>query len=429
MKNTQSFSNCHLKLLDFDYNYYVNKYPDLLKAGINNPKVAAWHYLNYGIEEGRFKNQTDKIEKTYQLRLKTEEEKKIYKKNFIMLISCEKNKERIKIIKSLWLDYCKIPYKIIVGNPDLSTDYEEKDDYLIIKTCDSYVNLPSKVSLAIKYLNILYDFDSIIKIDDDVIVNLDKFYSYLQTEKYNYEGYFIEELGTNCGGPIYFLSKKSIDILSEDFEIPNMFEDQCVSYNLKKKNIYPQLKVLYYTLHPDSVFPAQRNNDVPISSFNLNNVISYHCNDLIKNIKKNVYIELCGGLGNRLFQVAFLYILNKMPWINCYYFEREKNNHNTSQLWCHEILSSLNIQNRYPQNNRIFINESHSNEYDIDIFQKIIKSTEKNVIINKYFQSHKYFENYKSDINDLIDKFLFKNQVNFTKNMDNKVFIHIRGPG
>ena len=78
MKNTQSFSNCHLKLLDFDYNYYVNKYPDLLKAGINNPKVAAWHYLNYGIEEGRFKNQTDKIEKTYQLRLKTEEEKKIY---------------------------------------------------------------------------------------------------------------------------------------------------------------------------------------------------------------------------------------------------------------------------------------------------------------------------------------------------------------
>ena len=37
----------------FDWKFYINIYPDLRKAGINNEKKAINHYLNYGINENR----------------------------------------------------------------------------------------------------------------------------------------------------------------------------------------------------------------------------------------------------------------------------------------------------------------------------------------------------------------------------------------
>mgnify|MGYP006242617573 FL=1 len=41
---------------NFDWIYYVNKYPDLKKMRIDNRDKALYHYKKYGIKENRFNN-------------------------------------------------------------------------------------------------------------------------------------------------------------------------------------------------------------------------------------------------------------------------------------------------------------------------------------------------------------------------------------
>ena len=41
----------------FDWKYYINKYPDLIKNGINSEDKAKQHWENYGCKEGRKCNQ------------------------------------------------------------------------------------------------------------------------------------------------------------------------------------------------------------------------------------------------------------------------------------------------------------------------------------------------------------------------------------
>ena len=41
---------------NFDWKFYLDRYPDLTKNGLKNEKGARWHYLNYGIKEKRAPN-------------------------------------------------------------------------------------------------------------------------------------------------------------------------------------------------------------------------------------------------------------------------------------------------------------------------------------------------------------------------------------
>ena len=43
-------------MLYFDWNYYINKYADLRKAGINNYISALYHWINFGLKENRICN-------------------------------------------------------------------------------------------------------------------------------------------------------------------------------------------------------------------------------------------------------------------------------------------------------------------------------------------------------------------------------------
>ena len=49
---------------NFDWIYYVNKYPDLKKMRIDNRDKALYHYKKYGIKENRFPNKNAEINKT-----------------------------------------------------------------------------------------------------------------------------------------------------------------------------------------------------------------------------------------------------------------------------------------------------------------------------------------------------------------------------
>lgn len=48
---------------NFDWIYYVNKYPDLKKMKIDNKDKALFHYKKYGIKENRFPNKNAEINK------------------------------------------------------------------------------------------------------------------------------------------------------------------------------------------------------------------------------------------------------------------------------------------------------------------------------------------------------------------------------
>ena len=46
---------------NFDWIYYINKYPDLQKMRINNRDKALYHYKKFGIKENRFPNKNAEI--------------------------------------------------------------------------------------------------------------------------------------------------------------------------------------------------------------------------------------------------------------------------------------------------------------------------------------------------------------------------------
>jgi len=51
----------YMSLRGFDWEYYLEKYPDLYKAGINCKKKAIIHYQKYGVAENRFPNKNVEI--------------------------------------------------------------------------------------------------------------------------------------------------------------------------------------------------------------------------------------------------------------------------------------------------------------------------------------------------------------------------------
>ena len=46
---------------NFDWTYYINKYPDLQKMRIDNKDKALYHYKKFGIKENRFPNKNAEI--------------------------------------------------------------------------------------------------------------------------------------------------------------------------------------------------------------------------------------------------------------------------------------------------------------------------------------------------------------------------------
>jgi hypothetical protein len=138
-------------------------------------------------------------------------------------------------------------------------------------------------------------------------------------------------------------------------------------------------------------------------------------------------INLSGGLGNQMFQIATAYAHakdnNDVAVFNlseCY----TPNQGNTALKYDNNLFSKLN-----KTNNKTFYKNSY-NELN-HFYDKI--SYENNQILNGYFQSYKYFDNYKEEIINLFD-FSFieqevKKYINSLKenNINTKIVtIHIR---
>lgn len=187
----------------------------------------------------------------------------------LMILSCEKNIERVKIMRESWLNKCSVPYVFVFGQEDLSPDYDIdlSANILLVKCNDGYDYLSHKVKAGIQSIIKIYNPNYIIKCDDDVYVDpemLNEYVEYCLSKNIKYHGhphyerkgststwckekyileknksaYVYNEHIVYCMGPFYYLSREASQILSDTMD-PDLcrFEDVCVGLTLKKKNI------------------------------------------------------------------------------------------------------------------------------------------------------------------------------------------------
>jgi hypothetical protein len=172
-----------------------------------------------------------------------------------------KNMDRWDRIKSTWLSHCGIEYAFVVGNPSLNDEYEW-DLYtrvLSVRCEDDYEGLSFKTHLGVRAIKDLFNPDGIFKIDDDMKVNINLLHKFSENIPGDYCGKMNYHVGwsdhaahkfknggpvyipvQSIGGPLYYLSKKSIDIICKYMEPANMrYEDVCVSMTLNSHGILP----------------------------------------------------------------------------------------------------------------------------------------------------------------------------------------------
>ncbi len=191
-------------------------------------------------------------------------------KFLFVIYTCYKNLNKsveiLKLVNSNINKLCK--GVLIYGNPNLDTEYVVEDDnnIIILKVEDDYDNLNKKTIKMIKTLNKLYpNIEGLFKCDDDVIINFDNINNLIEQLNINSKDYFgkininVHEFESKwhigkvsnqllnipikvpickyCSGPLYYLGKKSLNILDSVELIDNFYEDVMIGYNLELNGI------------------------------------------------------------------------------------------------------------------------------------------------------------------------------------------------
>lgn len=187
--------------------------------------------------------------------------------DFILLIfNCEKYRYKADKQKQTWLKELNVmPYFHVLGNPDLSKDYEFdiESHILYVKTPDDYNSLPKKVISAYEAVYNEYTFKYIFKTDDDQnLLNIQFLYTIQNilsktVPKIHYAGNIVDvirphlsqyhkihpELPENlpilqtqyCSGRFYALSDLAVQQLLTKKELigKEYFEDYAIGYHLE----------------------------------------------------------------------------------------------------------------------------------------------------------------------------------------------------
>ena len=360
-----------------------------------------------------------------------------------VIYSCKKYLKKANLLYSLIynrLNNCKC--YVIYGDPNLENDYKITfDKYISLKCGDYYEHLTEKTITLFKVIQQIHpDVKGVFKCDDDIIPNIHKLndlFQYLNnntnidylghTVKYEYDEssywhynkcsdikfnvlYPIKKCH-HTSGPLYFLSMNAIRIFNNINKNEFLFyEDTMVGYYLNQQNIFP----VHYHVY---------NDNFCYEDSCMQNVDS-KCNHL--------FIELTGGLGNQLFQVASAYGISKknnMNLILLYNNDYKKHmTHNTDRdEFMNTIFNYFNytlIENVNVSNENVNVH-SENKCFDYDSF--IIKENSKNYLLKGYFQNQQYFEEYKSELIHTFKNDNISNQLlNKYSLLEKSYFIHLR---
>uniref|UniRef100_A0A6C0HZU0 Uncharacterized protein n=1 Tax=viral metagenome TaxID=1070528 RepID=A0A6C0HZU0_9ZZZZ len=360
--------------------------------------------------------------------------------DFIFIIySCKHNLHKSILIYELLRD--KLPTCktfIVYGEPELDSDYEFRDNakFLALKCGDFYENLCEKTITVCKIISVLFpEIKGIFKCDDDIFPNIQKINEmilYINENSIDYLGnkVFLHESNNTthhfnkcsnesfnigkrvhscycCTGPLYYLSKLSIDIISKIESIKEYFyEDIMIGHILYKYGIYPHYYKTYYDEFEN---------------------IDKGCFQNYQNYKK-LFVKLHGGLGNQLFQVAAAYNFSKknnMILILLY------PNENYSVSMTHNICADEFLKTIFSKfNYAIYENVDLSNVKKLEIMDcfkyddSIIFDSD--TFIYGYFQNKKYIENLKEVLSLFENRELCQQLMYKYPELENSYFIHVR---
>lgn len=224
---------------------------------------------------------------------------------YILLLTHKNNLQHVK--NKYWLKKVKLPYIILYGDESIEDDYHynKYENILIVKCPDTYEYLTLKLACAYKaILNMpeTSNITGIFKVDDDIVINIKELHNYIDKSiKHDYTGHVYRTIKTLCShhqskvsnkllknltfslnaldfcyGPMYFLSKKALQIIVSKFSYHNfsiystdIFEDYTFGNLLNKSSIYPFCMKMY-TNH--------------LEEFTKYNFISFHDADHTKDI-------------------------------------------------------------------------------------------------------------------------------------------------
>jgi hypothetical protein len=353
-----------------------------------------------------------------------------------MILSC--TQERYKSMRlKLWEQLKVLPSHIhffyLFGNsdtPDTTIPEDTRCYKIITPTSDYYEDITKKIYYGFRALYNM-GFDYVIKINENIeIVDAHKFFSIIcadipcsdyialkgiamsdeNPEKgmvtlsfYHYENpkdKRMNYMGALCpyaAGPGYVLSRRSIGILQKEIFETFLYEDITVGFNLRSDNILPlESAVVKEKLIVDT---DANKFETP---FKYDTYVRGNIPPIIIIPHKKVYINVGGGLGNQLFQIAtgLSYALN-----NNYNLHLIVNNTNERGYFWDNMLSNYkNIITTSVSNAEIY------NEPCFSYSQLPIKDND--IHLKGYFQSSKYFS--------LIKDF-FKGSLQFDADLETRI--------
>jgi hypothetical protein len=172
-------------------------------------------------------------------------------KGVVMITSCYASSRPDKLlwVRDLPLD---MSYVFIRGRLDLDRDYiyNNEGHECILKCSDQYLGLPEKIKMGFNFVSQVFNPDYVIKVDDDVIVNVPKLIDFLKTNKYDYVGNVsYSKQHVFCCGPIYYLSKTALESM-KNMSIDDLDEeDLCVGRHAALSGIPIHNVELYTNFH------------------------------------------------------------------------------------------------------------------------------------------------------------------------------------
>ena len=177
----------------------------------------------------------------------------------IMIISCYSS-NRVPLLN--WIN--DIPptmdYVIVRGDMKIQNEfiYNSESHECVLRCPDTYLGLPHKIKAGMMFVYKQFNPSFVLKIDDDVLLNVPKLLEYTESTPDHYAGHvtynYNPDQGLNtiyCGGPIYYLSSVALKCLQDmDSSIFNA-EDACVGKHLIEKCGLPVHNIHIYTSQLD----------------------------------------------------------------------------------------------------------------------------------------------------------------------------------
>ena len=173
----------------------------------------------------------------------------------IMIISCYSS-NRVPLLT--WINDIPptIDYVIVRGDMNLRSDYSYNSESheCVLRIPDTYLGLPHKIKAGLMFVYKQFNPSFVVKIDDDVLVNVPKLLEYTQSTHDHYAGHVTYNYNPDqglstvyCGGPVYYLSSRALECLQDMDSTVFSAEDGCVGKHLIQKCGLPVHNIHLYT--------------------------------------------------------------------------------------------------------------------------------------------------------------------------------------